>query len=247
MMLHPNTARFRALVELFVPVACLLAATASGQIGDYLPSQGPFVLDDFEDLDLEADSVGRTWVVSAGDGMIAGAANLGGLTLVPGQTPNGALHLSAEARFNFLDASAGVPIPSTKGASTLTDPGDISGFRYLTFLACHSSVPADASFQVILECYPQNPDSTFPKMYWNFAPTSGNAYQPIVIELYQPTLVESNPQDRSVAELLSQTRFLAFYMFAAPVSAGVEMTLHLDDITLEGVMTFASMTWELYE
>lgn len=239
----------RAKSSRVLAILLLSTAPAFAQIGGHLPADGPFVLDDVEDLDLTADGVERDWIVSFINRLSADSSTSSGLTLAPGQTPIGALHFRGETFYGYIDANFGVPMPGVNGASTLDFPGDISGFRQLTFFACYSPAQNNNVFQVILECYPQNPDSTFPLVYWNYTPALGTTYQQVAIDLYQPSLIQHNPGGLSIGELLSQTRFIAFYMYAGPLvmQFGPTMTLHVDDITLVGESPSATMNWWVYK
>jgi hypothetical protein len=226
----------------------MIAGAAGAQIGGQNAVDGRFVLDDVEDRDLVADGVERNWI---SDFIESGAALEGidpgaeGLTLAVGQTSAGVFRFTAEDDFGFIDMSFGVPVPSVKGASTLTNPANISGFNLLTFLAANTSPVMGAEFRVILECYPQNPDTSYPKLYWSFTPAPGTTFQSVVLNLQSPDFSE-NTGGLTTADLLSQARYLSFYVYAGPVDSGTSTVFYLDDIALEPQASVASEAWELY-
>lgn len=221
----------------------MLASTVSAQIGGHFASNGTFALDDFEDLDLVADSVNRLWVPTAP--LKAESPTSSGLILDSQQTPLGAVHFILKERFSFIDGSLGVPLPSEQGLSTLTHPADISDFQTLKFRLAHDSDYPNGLFAVTLECYPRNADLTFPKIRWEYTATPGDAYQDVFLPLHNPTLIENNPSSIPVEELLAKCRFIAWYFFSAPVPAGSTASFHIDDIVLEGV---ASVNfWSVYD
>lgn len=211
--------------------------TARGHLGARTAADGDFTVDNAEDLDLFADGVERAWVSGyvpgRGDVLesVALAAPGVNLTAVPGQSPVGALQMTAPVSFGYINAGFGVPMPAVPAYSTLISPGDLSSWAGLTFYACYEPTLAGQVFSVILECYPQNGDGSFPKLTWNFAPVAGKTFAPVAIDLHNPNLIEHNPQSLAVAELLGQARFLSIYTFG-PATAGTTLRLRVDDVRL---------------
>ncbi|HDR91448.1 MAG TPA: hypothetical protein ENN75_04265 [candidate division Zixibacteria bacterium] len=197
------------------------------------------MLDDAEDLDLIADGVEREWVSDFiwPDGYILNCTTIStlGLTAAEGQTPIGTLTATIPETHDILapegwiSASFGVPVPATPGVSTATAPADITSFSTLTFFACFDPILEGQEFQVVLETYPE-PD--YPKIHWFFSPVSGSAFEPVSIDLWSPDLIE-NADGLTLAELLSQCRYLSFYCFAGPVPLNTRMHFHIDDIRLK--------------
>jgi hypothetical protein len=209
----------------------------SAQIGGHTAFDGPFTLDNVEDLDLVAGGVGRDWIPDYVEGipnpLQAQALSSSGLTLASGQTPAGALRFRVLESYGWISKGFGVPTPSVVAASTLTDPGDISSFESLTFLACFQPVLANQKFEVILETYPGPP---YPTIHWDFTPAPGTTFQEVTINLRSPSLVE-NAGSLSIDQLLTETRFLYFYCFAGPVTPATTLDFHIDDIRLTRVFT----------
>ncbi len=218
------------------------ARSASGQVGGQTGAEGPALVDDVEDLDLVAGGVERAWISDfiwpAGDVLTTISLSGSNLTLAPGQSPIGALRATIPAQTNplnplsggWINAGFGVPLPAEAGASTLVSPGNLSAFEALEFLACFEPNLTGRAFNVLLECYPGNPDGTFPTLYWRYFPASGRTFREVRIDLRSPSLIENNPQGLSVGELLSRTRFLYWHCFAGPVSLFAELRFQADDI-----------------
>ncbi|MFH0793853.1 MAG: hypothetical protein V2A74_07470 [bacterium] len=225
---------------------CAIVPPSFAQIGGRTAADGPFMLDNVEDRDTTASGVMRAWVPDSVPGETQAFRGVdpttGGLTLALGQTPNGAFRYRMKSDFGYIDYSFGVPMPAVAGASTLTNPGNITSFTSLTFLARFSLVLTGQKFQVILECYPGPP---YPKIYWNYTPTSSTTYQKVTINLRNPTLVQ-NAGSLTVEDLLSQTRFLAFYAFAGEVFVPATQDFFIDDIKLEGVASSGVGDWVFY-
>lgn len=211
---------------------------------------GSFVLDDTEDLNLHAQSIDRNWISDFQGGSPALAVSSltsATLTLAPTQTPVGFFHFKASAKFNFIGKGFGIPVPSEPGQSTLTHPGDITSFAEFNFFACSPLAPASATYQLSLECYPQNADSTFPKLHWKFTPAMGTVFQRVRIDLYEPDLLE-NDFGRTVEELLAKTRYLSFFIYAPNVDNSAIVDFYVDDIMIlpTGSLPTASSVWHLY-
>jgi hypothetical protein len=220
-------------------------AQVGGQVG------GTHVIDDAEDLDLNAIGVNRDWISEFTFTEIALSAidpATRSLTLTGDQSPMGVFRLRANNdAAGFFQKTAGIPVPGQKGESTLTSPGDMTSFEKLSFVACASPSVNNLQLQVILECYPQNQDSSFPKLYWTISPAIGTTFSPVELDLRSPDLVE-NAGGNSVEELLSRTRFLAFYLFAGPSMLVQETNLYFDDITLTATEpTSIGADWLLYD
>lgn len=217
-------------------LASLLALVplAAAQIGGRTASEGTFLLEDVEDLDLVAAGVERPWVPEyvAGGGLEAKSLAGSGLELLPGQSPIGALHYRMPMELGYISKSFGVPMPSVPGESTLSHPGDISGFDSLQFLFAFSPVLTTQEFWVVLETYPEVAGGKFPRLMWHYEPEEGSSFQPITIPLHEPTLVLDG-DGFSVSELLSQTRFLSFYFYAESQRfPSPRMDVYVDDIVL---------------
>ncbi len=239
-----------------------LPVPAAAQIGGQTPAEGSFVIDDFEDLTLTSETLERDWLVSVivqtpDDLELDGK----GLTLAPGQTPVGAMHADFPDDFAFIedeDPSAfgdfGIPMPGTPGVSTDPDaggdPGNIAGFQYLRFVHCYQlsggTQDTDVNFNVILECYPENPDGTFPKLLWSYTPVEGTAFEETVLDLHDPGTILDNPEGYTVEELLEQTRFLDFFFIAGPVISPATLSVHVDDVTLLADSPTTVEPWQLY-
>lgn len=237
----------------FIPAMALALAAgappASAQIGGQVG--GTKVIDDVEDLNRNAAGVDRNWISDftfIQDALTPLAPETKGLALAPGQSPLGVFELKANNDFaGFFNMSAGVPVPSEKGQSTLTHPGDMTSFETLSFFACVDPSVANMQVLVILECYPQNGDGTFPELLWRTVPAVGKQFQPIELVLREPDEVR-NGFGRTPEELLSQTRFLAFFLTAGQSFMRPEINLYFDDITLQGPPP-ASLgdDWMLYD
>lgn len=234
---------------------------ALAQIGGKTAANGPFLLENAEDLNLTAESIGRDWISDfifpSGDVLSAVPLNGSGLTLGLGQSPTGALRGSLAASGAILggfeiNAGYGIPVPSVVGDSTLTSPGNIASFESLAFFSRYQSNTSGLTFQVLLECYPQNGDSTFPTIVWNYTPTAGNTFEPVVIDLRTPATINNNPSNHTVEQLLGQTRFLYFYYYKYPAQMTDQLTAHIDDIRLLGegdpiTPMNAAGSWEVFE
>lgn len=241
-----------ALVTLALALASSWAPPALGQIGGQ--TGGTLVIDDVEDLSLTANGVERDWISEWTFTEIALQAidpttETLSLTLAPDQTPLGVFRLTANNdTMGYFAKTCGVPMPSEPGESTATHPGDMTSFNTLSFFACVDPTASNMELQVILECYPQNPDSSFPKLYWIVSPAVGTTFEPVTLDLRSPDLVE-NDGGNTVEELLSQTRFLSFYLYGGPDFTRQEINLFFDDITLtdEDSSTSVGNDWPLYD
>ena len=225
------------LVFLLITVTGLWAPpSAAAQIGGWSADQGPFSLDDVEDRDLTAGGVLRDWIPDSVQGVTYPLTGIdpatAGLTLSPNQTPLGVFDWRVKERFNNISKGFGVPVPATAGASTLASPGDITGFDYLTFLGVFDQQLSNEKVQILVECYPQNGDSTFPKVFWNVIPTTGSTFLSATVDLKNPDGINDNPGSLPASQLLSQTRFLYFLAFAGPVASNTTLNLYVDDIRL---------------
>lgn len=223
----------------------LCMAQLGGQTG------GVFILDDAEDLDINAAGVNRDWISDYTFKEIALRAidpTTASLILAPHQSPAGVFRLQANNDLTgFFFKSCGVPLPSQKGESTLIYPGNATSFETLSFLACINPTANDMELQIILECYPRNPDGTYPKLYWFMTPAVGLTFSQLTVSLMNPDLVE-NADGRSVWELLSQTRFLSLFLYAGPDMSKQNLYFYFDDIVFSGeVLTKARPAWSLYE
>ncbi len=144
-------------------------------------------------------------------------------------------------------------MPSVAGASTLTNPGNITSFGQLSFLAQYTPVISGISFSLIIECYPEttcDPGQTapcYPKVFYSFTPAEGTAFQEVTIDLSQPMTVDA-PSTLTLQDLLSQTRFLSFHAYAS-VGAGPPMTLtfDVDDIQLVPPTAVERRRWQYYQ
>lgn len=208
-----------------------------GQIGGKTIANGDFILETAEDLDTTAESLGRDWVsdVIGSQTVLSPIFYSGhGFTQAGGQTSIGVFQATVPSKQGNIAGGFGVPMPSQIGQSTLTYPGNITSFSYLNFLACYEgpSLPS-LTFQVLLECYPGNTDSTFPTVYWNYTPAPGRTFAPVSIPLGSPSGILHNPQALSAQTLMSQTRFLYFGFYAYPGNG--TLTAWLDDIQLSDV------------
>jgi hypothetical protein len=235
--------------------ACLLLALiampVSAQIGGKTAADGPFTLDDVEDLDTTAGGVMRAWIHTYVpgepiDGALKAVALSGlGLTLATGQTPIGALRYRMHTYYGYINYSFGVPMPAVTGDSTLTYPGNISSFRNLRFLTRVSTTISDATFMIILECYPEVAPGVYPKLYWNYAMPPGTTFQEVTIDLYNPHYME-NTGSLTVAELLTKTRYLSFYYYGGPeLTMPKTLDAHVDDIQLVGQASV--IDWSLHD
>ena len=168
-----------------------------------------------------------------------------GLTLAAGQTSGGALLFSGKTKANFINFGFGVPMPSVQGASTLTNPGNITSFTDLRFLACVTPVLTAPVNQVILECYPGT-GGVYPKLYWNYTLTPSSTFTQVAINLRSPSSISDNPTSQTVDQLLSQTRFMSFYFFSGPEPSNKNLKFYVDDIRLVNAVT-AVREWSLYE
>jgi len=229
---------------------------ASAQIAGYTGAGGPFMLDDAEDVDLTAESLGRDWVSDyvypLGYVLSAVTISTSGLTPATEQTPVGCLKGTIPQAFdpytgqNYISAGFGIPVPSVAGESTEPYPGDMTTFQSLTFYACFDRELPNQRFNVILETYP-GPE--YPKIYWSFAPRLGTMFEKITIDLWSPDYIE-NAGGLSLGQLLSQTRYLAFYCFGGPVAPFPVTTLefHVDDVELYATppSQVKGPLWEIY-
>ena len=251
----------KLLIACGLPLAMALSNAAPAQIAGQTAADGPFVIDDFEDLDMESATLQRTWLASVIVTVPAELSLAGsGLTLASGQTPNGAIRLDFPddnafivGEPNSIFGDLGIPMPGVAGASTDPNaggtPGGIEDFAYLEFLQTYQLTGGLASTTVqayvLIECYPQNPDTTFPTLRYAFTPTEGTTFQPIQINLVTPTNVTNNQNGLSLAQLLSQVRFLDIFYFATPVNEPGLLDVHIDDVTLTGISA-SEEHWELY-
>ena len=238
----PTLARLAATVAL-----ASLASMSMAQIGGKTAADGPFVIDDIEDLNLSSETLGRDWIpdfIGEDPALQAIDPSTAGLTLASGQSSSGVFEFTAPAPFGFIDTSFGIPMPSVAGASTLDNPGDITSFTYITFQSVADIAIPGIEYNIILECYPQNPDDSFPRVFWNFQPATGTTFDFNAIELRQPSSIANNQNSRTLEELLGQTRFLSFYVYAETEQGNV-VNLYMDDITLQEQPSSAE-DWLLY-
>jgi len=214
------------------------------QIGGKSAADGPFVLDDAEDLDTSASGVGRAWIPD----YVPGIANPlqavhlsgSGLTLQANQTATAALRYSMVTSNGYIDYSFGVPMPGIVGESTLPFPGNITSFTHLSFNIAVSTVLANQTQEVILETYPGPP---YPSIRWEYQVLPGNAFQKITIDLRQPTYI-LNQNGITIEELLGKTRYMAFYFFGGRELTPKSFTIHIDDIRFIGFSEISE--WSLY-
>jgi hypothetical protein len=223
---------------LIVGMFSLWTATAWAQIGGKTAADGPFTIDNAEDLNVRSETLGRDWVSDIVKGQQVLSAIPPGtdsLTLMAGQSPNGVLKGRVPVdNFGSISGGYGIPMPSQVGASTLDFPGNITSFSYLNFLTCYQPAGlANQKFQILLECYPQNGDSTFPTVIWNYTPQTGKTFRWIGIPLNSPSGIVNNPGAKTLPELLSKTRFIYFLYFASPVASGTTFSAWVDDLKLD--------------
>lgn len=237
-------AAVRIILLLATAVTCGLSATALGQIGGLTAADGPFLLDDFEDLDTTAGGVLRPWIYDLASDttypLEAISPTTAGLTLASDQSPQGVVRYAMKTKHGYLNYSFGVPMPGLPGVSTLLSPGDISSFSSITFYTTASATLVNQKLQVILETYP---GPVYPKLYWDYTLAPGPGFQRVTLDLRRPDLV-TDPGGLLVEELLKQTRYLAFYYYAGPEAKAREMTVYVDDIRL--ISSSAAKDWALY-
>ncbi len=237
------------LYMLLAVMLSFIMITSYAQIGGKTGSEGTFVLDDAEDLDLVADGVMRDWipdyVYPVGDVLTTLPLTGTDLVLAEEQTPVGALkatipetHLTDEG---YISAGFGVPVPAVKGASTEEYPGDITSFAALSFYACFEPVLTGQEFEIVLETYP-GPE--YPKIHWSYSPESGTTFKNVEIDLWNPDSIEG-AGSLTLYNLLSQTRFLYFYFYAGPVPIETVLEFHIDDIRL--LPRTGTNVWEYYQ
>lgn len=259
MLLRLNIAHLIALTTALP----LFVAPALGQIGGQTAQDGDFVVDDFEDLNLMSATLERDWLVSVIIPVPEGLDLEGkGLTLASGQSPAGAMQAEFPDDQAFIgqeDSSAfgdfGIPMPGVPGASTDPEaggePGDITSFHHLRFVHCYElsggGAETEVTFNVVLECYPGNPDGTFPKLLWNYEPVEGTTFEETVLGLRNPDAVLDNPEGRTVEELLAQTRFLDFFFIATPVNSPARLDVRVDDVMLISDEPTSVGPWQLYQ
>lgn len=225
-----------------------MAATATGQIGGKTSADGPFTLDDVEDINTTASGVGRAWVAeyiySDPDAFQAVSLTGSGLTLASGQTPVGALRyaMPTTPKAGYISYSFGVPMPSEPGASTATHPGDITSFTHLTFFVQSSHNLANQLNQVILETYPGPP---YPQLVWSYSITAETTFQQVTLPLREPTIIH-NGEGYTVEQLLAATRYLSFYFYGGHETIAKIFTVHADDIQLTGAYASSVGNWSLY-
>lgn len=229
--------------------AMLATISANAQIGGQTAANGPFTLDDVEDLDLTAGGVLRDWIPDNVQGVTnplqAITLTTSGLTLANGETTVGALQYTLQSKQGYISYSFGVPMPSVKGASTLTNPGNITSFTSITLLTCYTPALTGGQFQVILETYP---GPTYPHVYWNYFLPPGITFQKISLNLRSPNLI-TDAGSLTLEQLLAQTRYLAFYYFAGPLTPqnGFTMQVFVDDIKLESSTSGVGIAeWSVY-
>lgn len=229
----PHPPRMTAIV-LGLTTWLALGGAALGQIGGKTAADGPFLLEDVEDLDLQAIGVDRPWIpdfVNNG-GLTAIAFDGSGLVLMEGQSPIGGLRFRVPSSFGFVDKSFGVPVPSEPGQSTLSHPGNIVDFEKFDFLISYSLSLANQQFWIILETYPDRGGNVYPRIMWRYEPTVGSTFQRMQVPIHEPTLILDG-EGFELEELLSQTRFLSFYFYGETQSGGSRtLNAHLDDIRL---------------
>ena len=144
-------------------------------------------------------------------------------------------------------------MPSVAGASTLTNPGNITSFRQLRFLAQYTPAISGTSFSVIIECYPEmtcGPGQTapcYPRVFYSFTPSEGTTFREVDINLSQPSYVDA-PSTVTLQDLLSQTRFMSLYAYAS-VGIGPPQTLvfDVDDIQFVPPAPAEVRSWQDYQ
>lgn len=220
----------------------------TAQIGGKTATDGPFTLDNVEDLNTTASGVDRAWIpdfiFTDPQAFQAVPLTTGGLTLSPEQTTSGALRyaMPTQPKGGYVSYSFGVPMPSQPGASTLTFPGDLTSFTHFTFLARGSHSLADQVSQIILETYP---GPLYPKLYWNFALPIGTTFQRVTVPLREPSLV-TGAGALTVEQLLAKARYMSFYFYGGKELIPKTLTVHVDDIQLTGTAAAAVYNWSLY-
>lgn len=226
----------------------LLSSSATAQIGGKTSADGPFTLDNVEDLNTTASGVDRAWVAeyiyTDPNAFQAVSLSGSGLTLAPDQTPAGALRyaMPTSVKGGYISYSFGVPMPSEPGASTLSHPGDITSFTHLTFLLRRSHNLANQVNQVILETYP---GPQYPQLVWSYAMAAGTTFQRITLSLREPTAVY-NAEGYTVEQLLANTRYMSFYFYGGHEMIPKTFTVHADDIQLTGQSAATVLNWSLY-
>jgi hypothetical protein len=226
----------------------LILVTADGfcQIGGRTSSEGPFTLDNVEDINTTASGVDRAWIPEyiVGYPQAFGAVTLTdkSSTLMPGQSPLGALlyTMPTQPKAGYVSYSLGVPMPSVPGAPTTTHPGDISSFTHLTFLIRSDKTLANQFNQVILETYA---GTSIPKLVWNFERIPGPQFHRVTLPLHAPDAVQG-AGTVPVSELLAKTRYLSFYFYGGRELTPTTLTVYIDDIALFG--NSAIEGWSLY-
>jgi hypothetical protein len=241
---------------IFAVIIMLLAKTNSvvnAQIGGKNAADSPVVLEDMEDLDLTANGLMRAWIPDAVQGeaqpLKAITLSTSGLTLAPEQTPIGALEFTVPSSFSYVQSGFGVPMPAVAGASTATSPGNIAQFTNLHFNASYQPSLNGTKFNVILQTYPANTSTnppTYPQIFWQYSIPAGTTFQQVNLDLYAPTLIEG-AGSLTLAQLLSQTRFLYFFCYAGPLTVPDTLRFRLDDVTLSVDRTPASINWSQLE
>jgi hypothetical protein len=234
-----------------IAIALSLAASAHAQIGGHLAADGPFLLEDVEDLDLHAVGVARDWIpdfVSQQGGLTPILLDSSGLTLFGDQSPIGGLRFRVPSQSGFVNKSYGVPVPSEPGQSTLSHPGNIVDFEYFDFLVSFTPVMTNQQFWIILETYPNRGGNVYPRIMWRYYPQVGSAFQRMQVPIHEPTLIVDG-DGFALDELLSQTRFLSFYFYGETSTGNVTFNVHVDDIRLlpaqDTPMEFSDV-WAIY-
>lgn len=226
------------------------ASAASAQIGGQTAADGNFVLDDVEVLNLVAEGVERNWIPDyvwgVAEPLQAVPLSGSGLILASGQSPNGALQFTIPSWYGYVDKGFGVPMPGVKGASSLDYPGDITSFTHLSFFFRYAPAMANQKLMVILETYPGGPE-IFPKLYWIFNVSAGNRFYEVKVDLRAPQHVQDSGS-LTIEQMLSKTRYLAFYFYGEAGPIPTTMEVHVDDIKLIGTETLPAQpeSWMIF-
>jgi len=122
----------------------------------------------------------------------------------------------------------------------------MTSFDRITFLACTESNLVDQTLKMIMECYPGS-GNVYPKLQWNFSLPVSKTFSRQTLILRSPTQISDNPSNLSVEQLLSQTRYLAFFFYAGPLTTGKRLTIYIDDIDFRMGALTAARDWSLFE
>lgn len=229
-----------------------LAISCLAQIGGQTSADGPFTLDDIEDLDINASSVGLDWIpdyIKTDPNAFAPIRlQNAGLSLQADQTSVGAFRFSmpSNQKGGYISYSFGVPMPSETAQSTLDFPGDLTSFTDMTFLVSSSQPLPNQFSSVLLETYVTD-DPPYPQIAWNFTMPTDGSFQRVTLPLREPVAINDNPTNKTIEQLLAQTRYLAFYFYGGPQSPPVTFTVHIDDIRFIGDANQSAVSdWSIY-